>query len=97
MPHYFKDEKLVGHEQLIKGWFEITRYLRSVDPYKRLTTLHPCPINDIYCARDIISDPSLIDFDMLQTGHFNIKYDIFEKTMEKLLYLIDLCKKQIDK
>jgi len=45
-------------------WTEVTRYLRSIDPYHHPITLHP---ND--CARNMVDDPSLIDFDMLQTGH----------------------------
>lgn len=45
-------------------WTEVTRYLRSIDPYHHPITLHPSN-----SARDMVDDPSLIDFDMLQTGH----------------------------
>ena len=47
-----------------RGWTEVGRYVRSIDPYHRLVTIHP---NDI--ARNTIEDESVLDFDMLQTGH----------------------------
>jgi len=46
------------------GWTEVTQYVRSIDPYGHPITLHPSDT-----ARNTIDDPSLIDFDMLQTGH----------------------------
>lgn len=46
------------------GWTEITRYLRSIDPYHRPITLHPSST-----ARECVDDVSVMDFDMLQTGH----------------------------
>lgn len=46
------------------GWTEATRYLRSIDPYHHPITLHPTD-----SARNMVDDQSLIDFDMLQTGH----------------------------
>ena len=35
-----------------------------MDPYHRLITIHPSR-----SARECVSDPSVLDFDMLQTGH----------------------------
>ena len=46
------------------GWTEVARYLRSIDPFHRPITLHPSST-----ARDTVDDPSVMDFDMLQTGH----------------------------
>jgi hypothetical protein len=46
------------------GWTEIARYVRSIDPYHRPITIHPST-----AARMTVEDPSVLDFDMLQTGH----------------------------
>jgi len=47
-------------------WTKVGGALRELDPYHRLVTIHP-PSAD--SARHVITDPSIIDFDMLQTGH----------------------------
>src|SRR5580704_2762366 len=49
-----------------KGTFELARYVRSIDPYSHLITAHPSYPNS---ARRELSDDSILDFDMLQTGH----------------------------
>jgi hypothetical protein len=64
MPYYLsatKDRDAVEQKQ---GWTEIARYVRSIDPFHRPITIHPNR-----SARDCIADPSVLDFDMLQTGH----------------------------
>jgi hypothetical protein len=48
------------------GWTEVARYIRKNDPYRRLFTLHPQAMND---CRGQIDDPSLLDFELLQTNH----------------------------
>jgi hypothetical protein len=53
--------------ELVKGWAEVAAYVREIDPYSRLTTIHPCPVFS-YRSTQIL-DGSLIDIDMLQTGH----------------------------
>lgn len=59
-------------DELAKNWEEIAIYLRQIDPYKRLMTVHPCPIDgSSYSSRDVFRDSSIIDIDMLQTGHGN--------------------------
>jgi hypothetical protein len=40
------------------------RYVRSIDPYHRPVTIHPSS-----SARNTVDDVSVLDFDMLQTGH----------------------------
>jgi len=55
-------------EEQHRGWAEVTRYVRSLDPYHRLITVHPCPIAT-YRSSHVLHDPSLFDIDMLQTGH----------------------------
>jgi hypothetical protein len=49
-----------------KGTFELASYVRSIDPYSHLITAHPSYPNS---ARRELSDDSILDFDMLQTGH----------------------------
>jgi len=48
-----------------KGWTDVARYIRAIDPYHRLLTAHqlPSPYNTP------LQDESLIDFRLLQPGH----------------------------
>ena len=64
MPYYLSPTKERDAEEQKQGWTELARYVRSVDPYHHLITIHPSS-----SARDCVSDPSVLDFDMLQTGH----------------------------
>ena len=64
MPYHLSDQKDEDTESLRNGWTEIGRYLRTIDPYKRPVTIHP--VNN---SRDTITDDTILDFDMLQTGH----------------------------
>jgi hypothetical protein len=52
----------------VKDWTVVARYLRDLDPYHRLITIHPTGIGRL-SARHAIDDVSLLDFDMLQTPH----------------------------
>lgn len=47
-----------------KEWTEITAYVRSRDPFKRLVTIHPTQN-----GHEQLEDEKLLDLDMLQTGH----------------------------
>lgn len=64
MPWYLSETKDADRARLVKGWTELGRYVRSIDPYKRIVTVHPSRN-----ARESVDDLSTIDFDMLQTGH----------------------------
>lgn len=48
----------------IAGWTEIGRYVREIDPFHRLITIHPTQV-----GRDQVTDDRVLDFNMLQTGH----------------------------
>ena len=61
-----------------KGWGNVTRYLRSIDPYHRPITIHPTD-----CAHNMVDDPSILDIDMLQTGHSGMQS--FANTVEKVV------------
>ncbi len=64
MPFYLSNSKQRDAEIQKRGWTEIARYVRSIDPLRHPITLHPSQ-----SARDSVEDPSVLDFDMLQTGH----------------------------
>ncbi len=64
MPWYLSDDKEGDRTRLQEGWTELTRYLRQIDPYGHPITIHPSD-----SARDTVTDPAVLDFDMLQTGH----------------------------
>jgi len=50
-----------------KGWTEVMRYVREIDPYHNPITIHPTEF-----GHDQVEDASLMDVDMLQTGHSDI-------------------------
>ncbi|MHB0998307.1 MAG: apiosidase-like domain-containing protein [Armatimonadota bacterium] len=64
MPFYMSDTKEADAEFQIAGWTEIAKYVHGIDPFKRPVTIHPTQE-----GRDQVLDPSVIDFEMLQTGH----------------------------
>lgn len=64
MPYYLSQQREEDSALQKRGWTEIGRYVRSIEPYHRPVTIHPN-----HTARDIVEDESVLDFDMLQTGH----------------------------
>jgi Protein of unknown function (DUF4038)/Domain of unknown function (DUF5060) len=52
----------------VKDWTEVMRYVRDLDPYHRLVTIHPTGIGRL-SARNATDDANLLDIDMLQTPH----------------------------
>ncbi|MHC4713752.1 MAG: apiosidase-like domain-containing protein [Planctomycetota bacterium] len=48
-----------------REWTLVARYVREIDGYSRLLTVHP-----VDTARSQVEDESVLDFDMLQTGHY---------------------------
>jgi hypothetical protein len=64
MPYYLSTTKDRDAESQKEGWTEVARYVRSIDPFRRLVTIHPSR-----SARECVTDPAVLDFDMLQTGH----------------------------
>ena len=47
-----------------RDWNEVVKFVRSADPFHRLVTIHPTSN-----GHEQIEDESLLDLDMLQTGH----------------------------
>lgn len=66
MPYYLSPTKELDGEDQRKGWTEMARYVRGLDAFHRLMTLHP---GDPPYGRYQVTDPALVDFDMMQTGH----------------------------
>ncbi|HBC88799.1 MAG TPA: hypothetical protein DCZ94_17795 [Lentisphaeria bacterium] len=64
MPYYLSKDKDADRKTQHEGWTELVKYIRNTDPVKHMVTIHPTRI-----GRNQIADDSLLDFDMLQTGH----------------------------
>ena len=64
MPYYLSEDKKADEKMQIAGWTELGRYVRQIDPYHRLITIHPTQV-----GRDQLSDDTVLDINMLQTGH----------------------------
>ena len=64
MPYYLSESKEEDRVFQKKVWTELGRFLRRTDPYHHPVTIHPST-----AARHTVDDPSVLDFDMLQTGH----------------------------
>jgi len=64
MPYYLSEDKK-GDELAQKvGWTKLAGYIQELDPYHRLVTIHPTSV-----GRDQLLDDSLLNINMLQTGH----------------------------
>ncbi len=77
MPFYLSQDKEGDREKQMTGWTEIGRYVRATDPFRRIITIHPTEI-----GRDQVVDDSVLDFDMLQTGHDG--FDSVPNTVKKV-------------
>lgn len=68
LPYYLTQGFPFDDREQVKGWTEVTRYVRQIDPFHRLLSIHPTGLGRL-SARGATGDVSLLDFDMLQTGH----------------------------
>ena len=64
MPYYLSETKEEDRASQREGWTEVAQYVRQIDPYHHPLSIHP---TDTACNQ--VEDRSLLDFDMLQTGH----------------------------
>lgn len=64
MAYYLSETKRKDQEFQREGWKKIIQYIRQIDPYKNMITVHPGSF-----TREVSGYPELLDFDMLQTGH----------------------------
>ncbi len=82
MPWYLSDKKAKDRSELEQGWTEMARYVRAIDPFKRLITIHPSR-----SSRETVRDTSVLDFDMLQTGHGD--YRSMASTVQQVVSAVD--------
>ncbi len=64
MPYYLSKTPEQDAATQKRGLTELARYVHSIDPHHHPITIHPSS-----SARDCVEDASVLDFDMLQTGH----------------------------
>lgn len=65
-----------------RGWTEVVKYIRSVDPYHHPTTVH----EQAPPFEAALQDESLTDFDLIQSGHFEWRSIAVEVTQLNLRY-----------
>lgn len=64
MPFYLSKTREQDAAMQQHGWTEIARYVRATDALRHPITIHPSR-----SARESVDDASVLDIDMLQTGH----------------------------
>jgi hypothetical protein len=77
MPYYLSKTRQEDAEFQRRAWCKAASYVREIDPYHNLLSIHPATN-----ARDMSEAPGLFDFEMLQTGHGCI--DSISPTAEKV-------------
>lgn len=68
MAYYLSETREADIEAQKSGWTEVMRYIRESDGYGNLLTIHPTQY-----GREQVTDPSVMDYEMLQTGHGDIE------------------------
>ncbi len=67
MPYYLSQDREADAARQKSGWTDVMAYVRKTDGYRNPITIHPT-----HYGREQVEDPSLMDFEMLQTGHGDI-------------------------
>ncbi|HTN07720.1 DUF4038 domain-containing protein [Agriterribacter sp.] len=67
MPYYLSKSKEADRELQKVEWTKVIQYMRETDPFHRVITTHPART-----ARASVTDPSVLDFDMHQSGHGSV-------------------------
>lgn len=75
MPYYLSSSRKRDLSGQMTAWTDLGRFVQETDPFDRPVTIHPDQI-----GRDQVEDDSVLDFDMLQTGHNG--YDSIPSTVE---------------
>jgi hypothetical protein len=68
MPWYLSQTREADAAAQKRGWTEVMRYVREIDGYHNLISIHPTQY-----GREQVEDPALMDFEMLQTGHGDLE------------------------
>jgi hypothetical protein len=64
MPYYLSEDKAGDTQKQIHGWIEIGRYVRQIDPFRRLLTLHSA---QEIC--DLVQEEKMLDVNLIQPAH----------------------------
>jgi len=64
MPYYLSKQRTEDMYTLHEGWTRLAHYIKTIEPFGNLLTIHPTEI-----GRDQIQEPSLLDFNLIQSGH----------------------------
>jgi hypothetical protein len=83
LPYYLSPEFPNHGEKQTAEWERVIGYCRSINGFDRLITSHPTGVGHL-SMRGALSDPSLIDFDMLQTPHGQM--EVMGRTVEAVKY-----------
>ncbi len=65
-----------------RGWTEVTAAVRRINAFGNLITIHPTRY-----GREMVEDPALLDFEMLQTGHGG--WESVSPTAESVIKSVD--------
>jgi len=68
MPYYLSRTRKKDTAFQRRGWTEVTAYVREVDGFSNLVTIHSTRY-----GREMVEDPGLLDFEMLQNGHGDLE------------------------
>jgi hypothetical protein len=79
MGYYLSETRNEDGPRQVEGWAPVLSYLREINVYDHLITVHP---RSGASSRDEVKDTSLIDFDMLQASH------IFINAMPQIMNLL---------
>ena len=78
MPYYRSKDVDADREMQKRTWTEVAAYIQKTDPFDRPLTLHGAWR---VTSRESVTDTSVTDFDLLQTGHGG--RDVVAVTMEQ--------------
>lgn len=83
LPYYKSPEFPNKGQKQTAEWEQVIRYARSINAFGRPITSHPTGIGRL-SMRDLLTDPTLIDFDMLQTPHGQM--EVIPRTVEAVRF-----------
>jgi len=75
MPYYLSQQRTEDMYALHEGWTRLAAYIRHIEPFGNLVTIHPTEV-----GREQLQDPTLIDFNLIQSGHND--YASIKRTIE---------------
>lgn len=74
MPFY--NHPMFGNPEYAKksfsDWSEISKYVKSIEPFGRIFSIHPQPVDFIGIRDGLVSDTDVLDYYMAQTFHGNL-------------------------